>query len=616
MTRSRAILFMLISSLVAFAPVRAVIARQRIADPQTISVSASARPISAFVGEQVRWQILVDGSRNVNRPEVPDVPNAEIEFLGGQDRSQQSTIIINGVRRDETYEGFAFTFGVTPTKPGQLELPALTLFINGKSYNTEPVRVEVLAPRAEREARLIIAVSNTSPYVGEPVELSITFATQRDFQRLQLAFPGVGDGADARFTPSAFPADYTQGNQWVALELFGADTPAVQGRTKIDGSDYYTFTMKKMLIPRVAGKQTLGPATAATNLVITRGSFFDAGQVRRISIPSNEIELNVRELPTEGRPPNFNGLVGRYTIAAGASPTEISVGDPIALSITISGPLADAVRAPAIEKQPDIAAAFRVAEDDRPPTAAPGQKTFTRTLRAISADATRIPPIELPYFDTKSGTYEVARSAPIPLSVRAAKLVTAADAEGVRGVTTTPNGSEIESTTTGIAANYERLDALVPQRFDLLATMRSPMGLTTLAAPPLAYIASAVVVFARKRAASDPRARRRRAAKSTALQLLSETDAAHTTTAADAVARAVVGYLSDKSGAPAASITPPEAERLIAPRDPVLAARARALMERCDGARFGGLEPAAARDLAAEARELITALESKLGGTP
>lgn len=616
MTRPLAILFVLFAVIAAFAPARAVVARQRTAEPQTISVSAAVRPTSAFVGEQVRWQILVDGSRNVNRPDVPPVPNAEIEFLGGQDRSQQSTVIINGVRRDERYEGFAFTFGVTPTTPGQLELPALTLFVNGKAYNTEPVRIEVLAPREEREARLIIAVSNTSPYVGEPVELGVTFATQRDFQRLQFAFPGVGSGAEARFTPSAFPSDYAQGNQWVALELFGEDTPAVQGRAKIDGADYYTFTMKKMLIPRAAGKQSLGPATAATNLVLVRGTVFDAGQIRRISIPSNAVELNVRELPTDGRPPNFNGLVGRYTIAAGASPSEVSVGDPISLSITISGPLADAVRAPAIEKQPDIAAAFRVAEDDRPPTTAPGQKTFTRTLRAISTDATSIPPIELPYFNTKSGKYEVARSAPIPLTVRAAKLVTAADAEGVRGVTTTPNGSEIESTTTGIAANYERLDALVPQRFDLLATMRSPMGITTLAAPPLAYIASAVVCFMRKRAANDPLARRRRAAKSAALQLLNETDATHTTTAADAVARAVVGYLSDKSGAPAASITPPEAERLIAPRDPALAARARSLMERCDSARFGGLEPAAARDLLAEARELITALESKFGGTP
>ncbi len=616
MFRSRAIPYVLVIALAALVPVRAAIARQRTAEPQTITVSASARPTSAFVGEQVRWQILIDGTRNVNRPDVPAVPNAEIEFLGGQDRSQQSTVIINGVRRDETYEGFAFTFGVTPTKPGQLELPALTLFVNGKSYNTQPVRIEVLAPREEREARLIIAVSNTSPYVGEPIELGVTFATQRDFQRLQLAFPGVGDGAEARFTPSAFPSDYTQGNQWVALELFGEDTPAVQGRAKIDGADYYTFTMKKMLIPRAAGKQSLGPATAATNLVVSRGTVFDAGRVRRISIPSNAIELNVRELPTDGRPPSFNGLVGRYTIAAGASPSEVSVGDPISLSITISGPLADAARAPAIEKQPDIAAAFRVAEDDRPPTTAPGQKTFTRTLRAISPDATSIPPIELPYFDTKSGKYEIARSAPIPLTVRAAKQVTAADAEGVRAGASPANGAGIESTTAGIAANYERLDALVPQRFDLLATMRSPMGITTLAAPPLAYIATAVVCLMRRRAANDPLARRRRTAKSAAIQLLNETHGTDTATAADAVARAVVGYLSDKSGAPAASITPPEAERLIAPRDLALAARARALMERCDGARFGGLEPAEARGLLAEARELITALESTFGGTP
>ncbi len=70
-------------------------------------------------------------------------------------------------------------------------------------------------------------------------------------------------------------------------------------------------------------------------------------------------------------------------------------------------------------------------------------KEFSQTFRALSANVTQIPPIELNYFNPRSRTYEVARTDPIPLTVHGTRVVTARDAEGLAAPPAA--GSEVES---------------------------------------------------------------------------------------------------------------------------------------------------------------------------
>src|SRR5690606_34729625 len=67
-------------------------------------------------------------------------------------------------------------------------------------------------------------------------------------------------------------------------------------------------------------------------------SFFGSKRgYEHLAIPSNPLSLEVLPLPEQGRPAEFTGLIGEFRFEAQAAPTEVSVGDPITLTIRVSG---------------------------------------------------------------------------------------------------------------------------------------------------------------------------------------------------------------------------------------------------------------------------------------
>ncbi|MCP5118365.1 MAG: protein BatD [bacterium] len=135
-----------------------------------------------------------------------------------------------------------------------------------------------------------------------------------------------------------------------------------------------------------------------------------------------------------------------------------------------------------------------------------GAKSFTQTIRAKHSDVGEIPPIELAYFDPESGSYEVARTAAIPLNVQGTRIVTANDAEGFSDAGAVQ--SEIESSEGGIAYNYEGPDVLLNQAFGAAAWLRSPAWIGGLALPPLIYLALLGFTSYTRWKESDPVARK------------------------------------------------------------------------------------------------------------
>ncbi|MCP5112400.1 MAG: protein BatD, partial [bacterium] len=148
-------------------------------------------------------------------------------------------------------------------------------------------------------------------------------------------------------------------------------------------------------------------------------------------VPSNSLALTVAEVPAAGRPDNFSGLVGNYRMAVQATPTEVNVGDPITLTLRISGPeYLDAIELPPLTNQTALARDFKIPPERAAGVVKGSAKSFTQTIRAKHSDVIEIPPIELAYFDADSGSYKVARTAAVPLTVQGTRIVTARDAEG------------------------------------------------------------------------------------------------------------------------------------------------------------------------------------------
>jgi hypothetical protein len=334
---------------------------------------------------------------------------------------------------------------------------------------------------------------------------------------------------------------------------------------------YTTITFDVPLLPKQAGTFEIPQTTVGCHVIAGQrrsrspfdsspfGDFFqddllgDFGLGRRnvyrkVVVPSNPLTLQVKELPAAGQPPGFAGHVGDYRIAASASPTEVNVGDPITLTIRLSGPeYLDEVTLPPLDQQPALARDFRVPKEMAPGRIEGAAKVFTQTLRAAHENVSAVPPIELAYFDTRTEQYRVARTEPIPLTVKATKVVTASDAEGRELVAA---GKALKAWSRGIAHNYEDLSVLDDQHCGPAVWLHSPLWMSTVGAPPLLYFALLTGTVLYRRRSADPAAGRARRAYSECVRSLKrrhrQAAAAGDSAEYAAVLEALRSYLGDK----------------------------------------------------------------------
>ncbi len=178
---------------------------------------------------------------------------------------------------------------------------------------------------------------------------------------------------------------------------------------------------------------------------------------------SEPIELTVKDVPEEGKPAEFAGAVGRFSIFVRTDDTQVKVGDPILLKIAISGDgLLDKLKCPVLSQQPAFSKDFLITDSLAPGDISGNEVTFEQTVRAKSEDVKEIPGVALAYFDPEKEAYEVVKSRPIPIRVLPTTEVTAEDVVNFGGelpVATT----RLEEVTEGILANYNHLDALENQ---------------------------------------------------------------------------------------------------------------------------------------------------------
>jgi BatD DUF11 like domain len=130
------------------------------------------------------------------------------------------------------------------------------------------------------------------------------------------------------------------------------------------------------------------------------------------------------EPPVVGQPAYFSGLVGRYQIAASATPTEVNVEDSLTLTITITQ--TSAGTSPRFMPRRETLRVFPASVERDfyvqalPDTRMRGPKvwTFAYRLKPKREDVTRIPALRLSYFDPRVNKYQVAYSRSIGLRVR------------------------------------------------------------------------------------------------------------------------------------------------------------------------------------------------------
>ncbi len=603
------------------------------AEAQAFRAQGAVQKTEVFQGEPFVFQIQVEGSDAPDKPDVSGLTDFQVREMGGQQNSSQSMTIVNGQVNKVVRRGYVFSYRLTPKRSGTLRIPAIAVSAEGKTARTAPIAIRVVPPVETDDFKLRMSLSERTAYVGQPVALTVTWYVGKDVREFSFDVPVLKDprfrvvGSDPKVTQA-------QADKYVRVPLADGEVIGERGRGTLDGRDYLTVRFRRVLIPSEAGKLRLPQAVATCQAQSGRrqrrrgilDDFFseDFFRLRSRAVyetavaPSNRPVLEVLDLPARGRPPGFSGLVGKYSIAAEAAPTEVNVGDPITVTLKISGPrYLGNVDLPALGSQPALARHFKIPSERSPGTVKGRAKVFKQTLRARHADVERIPPIELSYFDVETGRYQRATTDEIPLTVNAARIVTARDAEGFAELGTVQ--TELETLEGGIAHNYEDFDALANKAYGPTAWLASPLWATLIFVPPLAYGGLFAFVVVTKKRNADPELRRAREAfKKLTRSLEGIGNASAEDAEADAVLlEALRQYLGDRLGLSAGALTPTDAEKELSSRGVSTEAMAewKRLFERCEAGRYAGgaLGGTTATETADAIREAAERTEQVLG---
>jgi len=133
-------------------------------------------------------------------------------------------------------------------------------------------------------------------------------------------------------------------------------------------------------------------------------------------IMANQLQILARPLPAQGRPSDFSGAIGSFSLEVTVSPTNTSVKNLVQIVTRIRGEgnIDDVL-------PPRIAAGRHFWIYD--PLEIPAQKAdaaaFEQLLVPQSTNAVAVPPVSFSYFDPRAGRYITLTRGPFPLQFQA-----------------------------------------------------------------------------------------------------------------------------------------------------------------------------------------------------
>ena len=580
----------------------------------SLSLNAQAKPLSAdavverssvFVGEPFIFQIQVSGSENPEKPDLSEITDFIVEYHGGQVNTSRSVTIINGQMTQNVKQGYIFSYQLVPKRTGKLLLPSVTVHADGQRVQTNPVVIHAQKPSETEDFKIRLYLSKQECYVGEPVTLTVIWYLGQDVRKFSISLPLI-EQKDLFyfFDPQV---DFNSGKKFYRIPLGDGEVVGEKGRGRLGDKEFATITFKKVLIPKKAGLVNITPATLVCEALtgyrqmrqrpfgkdFFNDDFFGLGRqgvYQKVIVPSNTVNLKVYNVPAKGQPANFAGHIGEYKIQAQATPTQISVGDPITLTLTLSGPdYLEQVDLPPLNRQPQLNRNFKIPRERAVGETSGKIKVFTQTIRPLKPDIKEIPSIELSYFDTRTGEYRTARTDSIPIQVKAARVVTALDAEGA--AVSNSSGSEIETWTKGIAYNYEDMSVIENHGFGPVSWLKSPVWFCMIVIPPMVYFILWVGLFFISRQNADPFASRARKAYG---RLTSSIKKAQRTESGqqsyEVILNAFRKYLGDKLRFPHGSLTFNDVKDSLSTKgvDSETLENLKSLFQRCEARRFAG----------------------------
>ena len=294
---------------------------------QEVKFVAKVSKSKLGINERLRvdFEMNQDGD-NFNPPDFKG-----FRVVGGPNQSVKNSYI-NGKR----FYSKTYSYFLAPQSKGSFTIGQANIEINGSTYKTVPIKVQVtsaVAPPktgnnsdvATENVHLVAEVSKSRPYLNEAITVVYKLYVGND----------VNISSSWREIDTPKYADFWSQN----IESRG-NYKIYNGTFK--GEDYrYVVLRTTILYPQKTGKLNIEPLTldVPIDVISNRRDIFGRRLVSRVNktISAGRRTIDVKPLPEEGKPLDFTGAVGDFTLDVNTNKTNLDANESLELTVAVNG---------------------------------------------------------------------------------------------------------------------------------------------------------------------------------------------------------------------------------------------------------------------------------------
>ena len=381
-----------------------------------ITFTANA-PEVVVSGDQFRLTYTVN-SQKVRDFRIPSIQGFEV-LMGPSRSSGHSTEMNNGKVTSVSFT--TFTYILMADKDGTYTIPGATATVSGNNYTSNSVTIKVLPKdQANDEMEEVAAgsisnkdlfitatVNKSNVYEQEAILLTYKIYTRVNLTQLHRDTPDLKGfhtqevelPQQKNFTPEHYNGRNYNTTVWQQFVLF----PQKSGNLEIP-----SVTFEGTISQRVASADPFD-------------AFFNGGNYVNINkkLVTPKLTIDVKELPV-GKPANFSGGVGEFTLSSSISTQELKTNDAVTIKLVISGTgNMKLINTPEVGfpqdfeiYDPKVDNKFNLTRNGLA-----GNKVIEYLAIPRHAGTYTIPPIEFSYFDLKSQSYKTLKTDAYTLNV-------------------------------------------------------------------------------------------------------------------------------------------------------------------------------------------------------
>jgi len=391
--------------------------------PADVSLKATVDKNQIGVNDRLVYTIEVSGtSASLPKPTFPSFEDFTI--LSGPNTSTNIQFVNGAMSSSNNY-----TFYLRPQKEGKFSIAAATLEVDDETISSNIIQITVAkgtvktqpqqkSPKSRKDEDLL----GENLYLKTFVDKKSVYQNQQILVEYKLYF---------RVDVRSYNIEKVPANPGFWMEEFKLPSQPRVSNEIINGITYRTATLRKVaLFPTRSGELTIEPMTISLDAVVKQkrksrsifDDFFDDpfGRTVKTSVSSQAIKIDVRSLPKNGQPSDFEGIVGRYNISLKADKSELKANEAVSLQLSIRGDgNVKLLKAPQIDLPSDMEIYDPKEKTNitRENNKISGGKVIEYVLVPRFKGEYTIDPILFSYFEPSKKKYITLKTNPINLSV-------------------------------------------------------------------------------------------------------------------------------------------------------------------------------------------------------